>query len=178
MVINFNSALNQNSLKGGFLTGSKTNTGQTITGQTISESDEGGISNLVSFQNFLGGGLDNPQSIFRNTHNNLINLGLASVDRAKENKENARAINEQIAIREAQRQSDLGFSTQIQDQLNAHVESVNSAAGSSAAGSSDSFFDGFPALPSFAQLRTPLIIAGAALAALIILPRLIKGGFK
>lgn len=106
-----------------------------------------------------------------NLQTNQIALGQSSIDAS-------RSINEQIAIREAQRQADLGFSSQIQDQLNAHVESVNTTAGSSTAGSSDSFFDGFPALPSLAQLKTPLIIAGAALAALIILPRLIKGGFK
>ena len=182
MVINFNSALVQSSLTGGFVSGSKTNTGQSILGGSTGEGVESGLStrnilnriqdiqdtNLVGSTGFQ---FNNVQVPLMNLQTNQIALGQSSIDAS-------RSINEQIAIREAQRQADLGFSTQIQDQLNAHVESVNTAAGSSAAGSSDSFFDGFPALPSFEQLKTPLIIAGAALAALIILPRLIKGGFK
>jgi hypothetical protein len=177
MVINFNSALNQNSLKGGFVSGSKTNTGQSILGGSTGQGVESGLStrnilnriqdiqdtNLVGSTGFQ---FNNVQVPLMNLQTNQIALGQSSIDAS-------RSINEQIAIREAQRQADLGFSTQIQDQLNAHVESVNTAAGSS-----DSFFDGFPALPSLAQLKTPLIIAGAALAAVIILPRLIKSGFK
>ena len=182
MVINFNSALVQSSLTGGFVSGSKTNTGQSILGGSTGQGVESGLStrnilnriqdiqdtNLVGSTGFQ---FNNVQVPLMNLQTNQIALGQSSIDAS-------RSINEQIAIREAQRQADLGFSSQIQDQLNAHVESVNSASGSSASGSSDSFFDGFPALPSFAQLKTPLIIAGAALAALIILPRLIKGGFK
>ena len=177
MVINFNSALVQSSLTGGFVSGSKTNTGQSILGGSTGEGVESGLStrnilnriqdiqdtNLVGSTGFQ---FNNVQVPLMNLQTNQIALGQSSIDAT-------RAINEQIAIREAQRQADLGFSSQIQDQLNAHVESVNTAAGSS-----DSFFDGFPALPSLAQLKTPLIIAGAALAAVIILPRLIKGGFK
>ena len=177
MVINFNTALVQSSLTGGFVSGSKTNTGQSILGGSTGEGVESGLStrnilnriqdiqdtNLVGSTGFQ---FNNVQVPLMNLQTNQIALGQSSIDAS-------RSINEQIAIREAQRQADLGFSSQIQDQLNAHVESVNTAAGSS-----DSFFDGFPALPSFAQLKTPLIIAGAALAALIILPRLIKGGFK
>ena len=177
MVINFNSALVQSSLTGGFVSGSKTNTGQSILGGSTGQGVESGLStrnilnriqdiqdtNLVGSTGFQ---FNNVQVPLMNLQTNQIALGQSSIDAS-------RSINEQIAIREAQRQTDLGFSTQIQDQLNAHVESVNTAAGSS-----DSFFDGFPALPSLAQLKTPLIIAGAALAALIILPRLIKGGFK
>jgi hypothetical protein len=182
MVINFNSALVQSSLTGGFVSGSKTNTGQSILGGSTGEGVESGLStrnilnriqdiqdtNLVGSTGFQ---FNNVQVPLMNLQTNQIALGQSSIDAS-------RAINEQIAIREAQRKADLGFSSQIQDQLNAHVESVNTASGSSAAGSSDSFFDGFPALPSLAQLKTPLIIAGAALAAVIILPRLIKGGFK
>ena len=182
MVINFNSALVQSSLTGGFVSGSKTNTGQSILGGSTGQGVESGLStrnilnriqdiqdtNLVGSTGFQ---FNNVQVPLMNLQTNQIALGQSSIDAS-------RSINEQIAIREAQRQADLGFSSQIQDQLNAHVESVNSASGSSASGSSDSFFDGFPALPSLAQLKTPLIIAGAALAALIILPRLIKGGFK
>ncbi len=182
MVINFNTALVQSSLTGGFVSGSKTNTGQSILGGGTGDGVESGLStrrilnriqdiqdtNLVSSAGFQ---FNNVQVPLMNLQTNQIALGQSSIDAS-------RSINEQIAIREAQRKADLGFSSQILDQLIALVESFNTAAGCSDAGSSDSFFDGFPALPSLAQLKTPLIIAGAALAALIILPRLIKGGFK
>ena len=107
MVINFNTALNQASLTGGFVTGTTKDTGQTITGQSLNESDSGAISNLVNFKDFLSGGKDNPQSAYTILHDNLTNLGLSSIDRANETKANARSINNQIAIRESQRAEDM-----------------------------------------------------------------------
>ena len=125
MVINFNSALVQSSLTGGFVSGSKTNTGQSILGGSTGQGVESGLStrnilnriqdiqdtNLVGSTGFQ---FNNVQVPLMNLQTNQIALGQSSIDAS-------RAINEQIAIREAQRQADLGFSSQIQDQLNAHV---------------------------------------------------------
>lgn len=183
MVINFNTAVNQASLTGGFVTGTTKDTGQTITGQSLQESDSGPISNLVSFNNFLSGGTDNPQSAYTNLHTSLTNLGLSTIDRANETKANAKAINDQIAIRESQRTYDNNILQSINDRLSGQTQSLgDSLQDNTDADNLDNtkggFFDSFPTLPTFNQLKTPLVIAGLALGALIVLPRIIKGGFK
>lgn len=180
MVINFNTALNQASLTGGFVTGTTKDTGQTITGQSLNESDSGAISNLVNFKDFLSGEKDNPQSAYTILHDNLTNLGLSSIDRANETKANARSINNQIAIRESQRAEDMTILQSINERLSGQTQSLgDSLTDKSNADNLDNtkgFFD--ISLPSLSELKTPLIIGGLALGALLILPRLIKSGFK
>lgn len=86
------------SLIGGFLTGTTTDTGQTITGQT-GDSSASFQQAANIFQNILSGvGL--PQTTFeRVTSENLIGLGEASIDISK-------ALSEQVEIRERQRAVD------------------------------------------------------------------------
>ncbi len=168
MVINFNTALNQNSLNGGFLTGTTTDTGQTITGQSVDVSTSNQPSfykNLVSFNDYLSGGINNPQSSYTILHNNLTALGLSTIDRANETQANAESINKQIGIREAQRSAD-----------NLQLQAVNERLSNDESNGA-SWFPSIN-LPTFNQIKTPLILAGLALGALIILPRLIKSGFK
>jgi hypothetical protein len=195
MVINFNTAVNQAALTGGFLNQRGDNSSQaqilldqgrksqTITGQSLNENDSGAISNLINFQDFLSGGVNNPQSIFTNTHNNLENLGNASIDISK-------ALDDNIAIREDQRFADNSALAEINKRLSGQVISLgesisNLSSGSASAentetGSGGGWFDflGLPSLPTFDSLKTPLLVAGLGLAALIVVPRLIKSGFK
>ena len=94
-------ALNLDSLTGGFISGTKRNTGQTITGQEVLQSDKGAQQNLFNFQDFLSGGRNNPQSASQNVNTNLLNLGQASRDLSK-------GLNQQIEIRETQRAETFG----------------------------------------------------------------------
>ena len=172
MVISFNTALNQAALTGGFVTGTTRDTNQTITGQSVDESTSNSSSfqsSLSIFNNILKGG-ELPNTFREQTFaDNQIALGQSAIDAS-------RAINEQIAIREAQRAADQGFLNDLSKFTFDNVNDLHDKVGNlgsaitdvSAKESSDSFFDGFPTLPSFSQLKTPLIIAGAALAALII----------
>jgi hypothetical protein len=181
MVINFNTALNQASLTGGFVTGTTKDTGQTITGQSLNESDSGAISNLVNFKDFLSGGKDNPQSAYTILHDNLTNLGLSSIDRANETKANARSINNQIAIRESQRAEDMTILQSINERLSGQTQSLgDSLQDNTNADNLDNTKKGFfdISLPSLSELKTPLLLGGLALGALIVLPRIIKSGFK
>jgi len=118
-------------------------------------------------------------------HQNLIGLGEASIDISA-------ALNRQIGIRESQRDEtysvinkitewigkiDERLSGQVVD-LGVSVSDVSQAiAAEEVAKEGASWFPEIK-LPTFDQLRTPLIIVGAAIAALIILPRVITSGFK
>lgn len=136
-------------------------------------------SALTIFQNILGGG-ELPETFRQSTTtSNLLDLGQSSLDISQ-------ALNENIAVRESQRAEDnLAFGQNFQlisDQLVALGQS-QIAAGTASAQNQEGdggFFGNFklPQFPSFDQLRNPLIIAGLALAALIVLPRVIKSGFK
>lgn len=118
-------------------------------------------------------------------HKNLVGLGEASIDISA-------ALNRQIGIREDQR----GETFSIIDKLTDYISEVNNRLSTQTTELGESVSDvsqaiateevmkegasWFPEikLPTFDQLRTPLIIAGAAIAALIILPRVITSGFK
>jgi hypothetical protein len=192
MVINFNTAVNQSALTGGFLNQRNDNSSQaqilldqgrerqTITGQTLGDNDTGALNNLVSFSDYLSGGFNNPQSTFRNTHASLSGLGQASLDISE-------ALAHQVNIRENQRFADNTTMAEINARLSGNVESLGKSilnlSDSKSAESENSeggFFDGFgfPALPTFNDLKKPLLIAGIGLLALMVVPRLIKGGFK
>jgi len=195
MVINFNTAVNQAALTGGFLNQRGDNSSQaqilldqgrksqTITGQSLNENDSGAISNSINFQDFLSGGFNNPQSTFHNTHESLTNIGKSIIginDRQEEANQ----------IREDQRFADNSALAEINKRLSGQVISLgesisNLSSGSASAentenGSGGGWFDflGLPSLPTFDSLKTPLLVAGLGLAALIVVPRLIKSGFK
>jgi len=130
-------------------------------------------------------------------HSNLIGLGEASVDISE-------ALNRQIDIRQSQRKEDQTSVMKIFDYTLDRFADVSEKLGALGQASVDiseaiaspsldaisdsveesvegaSWFPKFPelTLPSFEQLKNPLIIAGLAIAGLIIIPRLIKSGFK
>jgi len=172
------------SLTGGFISGTTTDTGQTITGQSVDDStknSESFQSSLSIFNNILSGG-ELPET-FRESifAQNQRDLGQASLDISA-------ALNEQIVIREDQRAETFGvintlanFIGEINQRLSGQAVDLGAAvqdvSNTQAAGDGGGFFDGF-SLPTFNDIKTPLIIAGLALGALIVIPRLIKGGFK
>ena len=88
---------------------------------------------------------------------------------------NSRAINEQIAIREAQRSETNSILQEINNRLSGQVTDLGSAVSDVSSAipenKSGGFFGG---LPNFEQLKTPLIIGGIALGALYLLPKLFK----
>lgn len=182
MVINFNTALVQGSLTGGFIEGTTTDTGQTITKQSVdpvTSNSDSFQSSLSIFSNILQGG-ELPET-FRESvfSSNQIAIGESIIDRANESQALADSINQQIEIRESQRIEDLGFLQAVDDRLSGQITDLGGSISdvSNSAGSDGGFFGGFK-LPTLNDIKTPLLLAGLALGALIILPRIIKSGFK
>jgi hypothetical protein len=177
----FNSALNVDSLTGGFLTGTTTNTGQSIMGGNTGEGVESGLSTrriINNIQNIIDGNLvSSPGYQFNqvqvplfNLATNQVKIGESIIGINKNQQILSDGLNDQIAIRESQRTDDQAFVQEVQKQ--------NSSGDSGGGGDpSGGFFDGL-GLPNINDLKKPLLIAGAGLLALMIIPRLIKGGFK
>ena len=125
-------------------------------------------SNMVQSTQFQW---DKVQVPLFNLQTNQIALGQSSIDAS-------RSINEQIAIREAQRAEDNLALQEINERLSGQIVQAGQDITAVGAAGADGNGSWFPSLPSFDQLKTPLIIGAVALGALLILPRLIKGGFK
>jgi len=97
------------------------------------------------------------------------------------------ALKQQIQIREDQRLADNESALLSFDYTLDRFADVDAKLGALGGAVSDvsteetkkSFFDiELPTLPTLSQLKTPLLLGGLALGALIVLPRLIKSGFK
>ena len=121
--------------------------------------------------------LSSQQGIIKNldlASQNLVDLGIAS-------KNISEALNTNIQIREEQREADLNFALQLQDQINETNERLSGqvqAIGQSIESQNQEkqtkgFFDGF-SLPTFNDIKIPLLIGGAALIGLFGVKRLLK----
>jgi len=174
----FNDAVNTDSFTGGFISGTTRDTGQAITG---GHNDGSQINQqLTEYQQSIGLNSFETQNLI---HQNLSSLGESSIDISN-------ALKDQIQIREDQRLADneslqLTFDYTL-DRF-ADVDAKLGALGQATVDNSNAdaiddgkkgLFDGFPSLPTFEDVKKPLLIAGLGLLGLMVIPRLIKGGFK
>jgi hypothetical protein len=173
-MVEWTSAINKESLTGGFVSGTTRDTGISITG-----GHNDGIQltqQLTEHQKTIGLNSFTTQNLI---HENLTSLGSSSVDISN-------ALKDQIQIREDQRLADNESALLAFDYTLGRFADVDAKLGALGGAVTDvsneetkqSFFSGFPSLPTFDDIKTPLIIAGLGLAALMIVPRLIKSGFK
>ena len=175
MMANFHESVNTSSFTGGVVSGTTRDTGHTITG---GHNDQTQITaQLTQHQETIGLNSFNTQNLI---HENLTGLGLASDDISN-------ALKQQIQIREDQRLADNESALLSFDYTLDRFADVDAKLGALGGAVSDvsteetkkSFFDiELPTLPTLSQLKTPLLLGGLALGALIVLPRLIKSGFK
>lgn len=157
--------------------------GGSIAGDLFSINEK--VANSPSFQyssNILLGILQGGEipETFRESvfSSNQVAIGKSIIDRAEENKQLAGSLNEQIAIRESQRAETNAYIDEVNQRLSGQISSLGNSIGdlskSQSQQESKSWFDGFPKVPTFDQLKMPLLLAGLALGAIIILPKVLK----
>jgi hypothetical protein len=156
-MVYFNSALNVDSLTGGFLTGTTTNTGQSIMGGGTGEGVESGLSTrriINNIQNIIDGNLvSSPEYQFNqvqvplmNLATNQVKIGESIIGINQNQQILSDGLNNQIAIRESQRTDDQAFVKEVQDQINSD----------NAGGDSKGFFEGL----AFPKISNNILIAG------------------